>query len=70
MKYALVLTLGVLTGLAFSRIPHYVGPIFNDEPGDPEGHTPKERRWDHGVLVLDWPPAPATDHDAFERVTP
>lgn len=33
MKYVAVLALGILTGLAFSRIPHY--PIFRDEPETP-----------------------------------
>lgn len=40
MKYVAVLTLGILTGLAFSRIPHY--PIFRDEPETPPGHKIKE----------------------------
>ena len=70
MRYALVLALGIVTGLAFSRIPHYVGPIFNDLPGDPEGHTPKSRRWDHGVLVLDWPARPDVDGVFVDMVQP
>lgn len=34
MRYLAVLTLGILTGLAFSRLPHY--PLFNDTPQTPE----------------------------------
>lgn len=41
MKYLAVLTLGILTGLAFSRIPHY--PLFNDMPQTPEDWRPKVR---------------------------
>lgn len=42
MKYLAVLTLGILTGLAFSRMPHY--PLFNDTPQTPGDWTgPKMR---------------------------
>jgi hypothetical protein len=42
MKYLAVLTLGILTGLALSRLPHY--PLFNDTPPTPEDWTgPKMR---------------------------
>lgn len=41
MKTALTFALGVLTGLAFSRIPHYAGPLFNDTPPTPDDHQPK-----------------------------
>lgn len=34
MKYALTLALGILTGMAFSRIPHY--PLFRDVPKTPD----------------------------------
>lgn len=36
----LAFTLGVLTGLAFSRIPH-LGPLFHDQPETPADHQPK-----------------------------
>lgn len=39
MRYVLVLALGILTGLSFSRLPHY--QPFRDQPGDPEDWTPK-----------------------------
>lgn len=67
----LAYVLGVLTGLAFSRIPHYVGPIFNDQPGTPAGHVPKERYWNGGVPIEgSWPPPISLDPEAFERVQP
>jgi hypothetical protein len=47
----LAFALGVLAGLAFSRIPHYVGPIFNDQPATPVGHEPRARHWHAGVEV-------------------
>lgn len=40
MKYVALFTLGILTGLSFSRIPHF--PIFRDEPQTPPGHEIKE----------------------------
>lgn len=40
---------GLLTGLAFSRLPHYA--VFRDEPKTPEGWTPKFRRWENGILA-------------------
>ena len=47
MKYLAVLTLGILTGLALSRLPHY--PLFNDAPQTPEGWEPKVRgNWSEG----------------------
>lgn len=39
MKYILLFTLGILTGLSFSRIPHY--PLFNDLPPTVDGWEPK-----------------------------
>lgn len=39
MKYVLVLTLGILTGLSFSRIPHY--PLFRDLPETAKDWKPK-----------------------------
>lgn len=49
MKYALILALGIVTGLAFSRIPHY--PLFRDLPVTPEEWIPKVRgNWSDGDL--------------------
>lgn len=39
MKYVALFTLGILTGLSFSRLPHY--PLFRDLPKTPEEWTPK-----------------------------
>lgn len=44
MKYILLFTLGILTGLSFSRLPHY--PLFRDLPGTPRDWEPKmEGHW-------------------------
>lgn len=41
MKYVLVLALGIVTGLSFSRIPHYQ-PFRNEiPPATPGDWTPK-----------------------------
>ncbi|MBT2484772.1 MULTISPECIES: hypothetical protein [unclassified Microbacterium] len=61
---------GILTGLAFSRIPHYVGPIFNDLPITPAGQEMKSRWWNGGVATEGaWPPPPIVDPEAFERTS-
>lgn len=39
MKYVLVLALGILTGLSFSRLPHY--QPFKDQPVTPGDWKPK-----------------------------
>lgn len=65
----LTYALGILTGLAFSRIPHYVGPMFNDQPVTPEGHNPKSRWWNGGVATEGaWPPPPVTDDAVHIKV--
>lgn len=64
----LTYALGILTGLAFSRIPHYVGPLFNDQPVTPEGHCPKSRWWNGGVATEGaWPNDEPIDYEAFEQ---
>lgn len=43
MKYLALFTLGILTGLAFNRLPHYQ-PFRNEiPPQTPEEWTPKMR---------------------------
>lgn len=49
MKYAALFTLGILTGLSFSRIPHF--PIFRDEPQTPADHKIKEHWYIGGRRV-------------------
>lgn len=39
MKYIALFTLGIITGLSFSRIPHY--PLFRDLPPTEPGWAPK-----------------------------
>lgn len=47
MRYLAVLTLGILTGLAFQHISRR--PWFNDEPQTPEDWSPKVRgNWSEG----------------------
>lgn len=41
MKYLAVLTLGILTGLAFQHLPRR--PLFNDTPQTPKDWEPKMR---------------------------
>lgn len=49
VKYVLI-ALGVITGLAFARIPHYVGVYAAS--GLPPGYKgPKFRYWRDGVEV-------------------
>lgn len=43
MKYVAVLTLGILTGLAFSRIPHYIDYYANHSLPKPDWEAPKIR---------------------------
>lgn len=50
MKYVTVLVLGILAGLAFSRIPHYLDYYaYHSLPEDWKG--PKMRMWKNGVEV-------------------
>lgn len=46
----LAFAVGVLTGLAFSRIPH-LGPWFHDEPPTPADWAPKFRTYQNGVRI-------------------
>lgn len=55
MKYALILALGIVTGLAFTRIPHYQ-PFRNETPPETPGEwTPKVRgNWsDEDMRTID-----------------
>lgn len=68
----LAFAFGVLTGLAFSRIPHYVNQ-YADSPLPKEYEGPKSRYWNGGVPTDGpWPPAPwlagKPDEAGFERV--
>lgn len=65
----LAFALGIFTGLAFSRIPHYVGPIFTDQPGDPDGFAPRRLHWQRGDLIdHEWPPPPVRDEAVHIKV--
>lgn len=61
-----MLTLGILIGLAFSRIPHYVDQ-YADHSLPLAWVAPKLRRWHHGEPVewLDDEP----DEAGFEKVS-
>lgn len=43
MKYILLFTLGILTGLSFSRIPHYVNQYADHSLPKPDWEAPKLR---------------------------
>lgn len=43
MKYAALFTLGILTGLSFSRIPHYVNQYADHSLPRPDWEAPKVR---------------------------
>lgn len=61
-----VYVIGILTGLAFSRIPHYIDYYANHSlPAPWEG--PKLRRWSAGQPV-DWLDD-ETDEAGFEKVS-
>jgi hypothetical protein len=47
MAKVIAFILGVLTGLAFTRIPHWY--FRGDEPETPEDWKPKYRHWRMGV---------------------
>ncbi|WP_217181615.1 hypothetical protein [Streptomyces sp. AC495_CC817] len=51
MRPLLAFVAGILTGLAFARIPHYVGPLLQDLPDTPPGHEPRARHWHHGEEI-------------------
>lgn len=49
MAKVLIFLLGVLTGLAFAKIPRYT--VFNDKPPTPDDWVPKMRHWVNGKEV-------------------
>lgn len=61
MKTAILFALGVLTGLAFSRIPHYVDQYANHSLPKPEytGEKATMRYFNGGVESF--PPPPVID---------
>lgn len=64
MKNALILALGILTGLAFSRIPHYIDQYANHSlPPEYTGEKATMRYYFNGGVV----PAPVADEAAFVR---
>lgn len=67
----LLFAAGILTGLAFARIPH-LGPLFRDLPETPADWQPKYVIGGRYVTKEEfeaWPPAPVTDPAAFERTS-
>lgn len=51
MKYILLFAGGILTGMAFSRIPHYVDYYANHSLPKPDWEAPKEVFWLNGQRV-------------------
>ena len=60
MKNAIILAIGILTGLAFSRIPHYVDQYANHSlPPEYKGEKATMRHWNGGVEI---PPLESFTH--------